>query len=194
MEDDASLQKALQRLLEGVGYRLDLFGSAEQLLAFCRRHPGLAGQEQLCLVMDHRLPGRSGVEVQQEVHDLLGAPPVIFISGEVDTHSLNQAWRQGAKEFLLKPFQPDDLLAALDKVFAAAVSNPDPQTQARLRLLTRRERQVLDCVVRGQTNQQTSEELHICLRTVKMHRSRLMQKLGLNNLPDLVRFYERSRS
>lgn len=203
VEDDAQLRASLARLLDISGYDVTCHTSAETLLAELSAPSAQA--QPLCVLMDVNLTGLSGVQAQTVLRQQHPDMPVIFISAELNAHHVNQAWREGAAEFLFKPFAPESLMLALEKVTArrasvGVVRSGDAQTpaeaaQARLiQSLTARQLQVLEGLVQGHSNTRIAERLHISARTVKMHREGIMRRLGLRHLADLVRYYEQHKS
>jgi DNA-binding NarL/FixJ family response regulator len=155
--------------------------------------------------LDVNLPGMNGVAAQQQLRQANDLCPVIFVSAELNAHHVNMAWRDGAAEFLFKPFQPKDLLNALQRVIEKQSTTPPlhrdesnqgmANTLARkhaqlIESLTPRQLQVLLWLVEGHSNTQIAEKLHISARTVKMHREGLMQRLEIRHITELARIYE----
>lgn len=198
VEDDAQLRASLARLLDISGYEVVEHPSAESLLADLL--PPSAQRQPDCILLDVNLSGLSGTEAQKRLRQLHPDLPIIFISAELNAHQVNQAWREGATEFLFKPFAPEDLLQALASVLAekrpaAPGQHPGHHAQAQLiRTLTARQLQVLDGLVQGQSNTRIAEKLNISARTVKMHREGIMRRLGLRHLAELVRCYEQHKA
>src|SRR6204780_3618084 len=153
VDDDVSVQDALRNLFRSVGLNVKTFGSAQEFLA--SRHPGVSG----CLVLDVRLPGLSGLDLQRKLVEANLRLPIIFITGHGDIQMSVRAMKAGAAEFLTKPFRDQDLLdavqLAIDKDRAARTQRAEVEAfRGRLESLSRREREVLDLVVRGLLNKQ----------------------------------------
>ncbi len=191
VDDDASVRKAMARLLQSEGYAVRAFASAEEFLQADR-----TAREWACVVLDVRMPGLSG----QALHDRLRASeprlPVVFITGHGDIPMGVDAMKAGAVDFLPKPVGADRLFAAVKEALGQAererrVHSQTRQVRQRLDTLTARERQVLELVVRGRLNKQIASELGIVEQTVKVHRARLMKKMHAPSLADLVRDCER---
>jgi FixJ family two-component response regulator len=197
VEDDESLSGALDSLLKMSGYTVRTYASAEQMLAGLPDRP--SPNRAQCVLMDVNLKGMNGVEAQKRMRETGCDLPVVFMSGDMDVHNVNQAWQNGAHNFLFKPFKPMELLKILEGVFAApppkqALSTEDDgRLLAQLHMLTTRQRQVLKWVATGQSNTLISSHMEISARTVKMHRAGIMHRLGFGHVADLVRFYERSQ-
>jgi FixJ family two-component response regulator len=190
VDDDSSLRRAIKRLVESVGLRVELFASAHEFLQ--AKRPDAAS----CLVLDIRLPGISGLDFQRELSDCNIHIPIIFITAHGDIPMTVRAMKAGAVEFLPKPF-PDQVL--LDAIQQALVRDNARRVQesevARLReryeTLTSREREVLPLVVSGLLNKQIAVEIGTSEATVKVHRSQLMRKMGAESLADLVRMSQK---
>jgi FixJ family two-component response regulator len=185
VDDDASVRAALEGLLRSAGLAPQCFASASEFLA---RLPSTA---PACLILDLRLPEGSGLDLQRELADR-EPMPIVFITGHGDIPTSVRAIKAGAVEFLPKPFEDDDLLAAVEQALARARDEWRARTnlstlQSRVASLTPRERQVLSHVVTGMLNKQIAFALGISEVTVKGHRGQVMQKLGANSVADLVR-------
>jgi FixJ family two-component response regulator len=190
VDDDASMCQALSSLLRAVGWQVQTFADAAAFLAFQR--PDTAA----CLVLDVRLPGASGLELQRVLAERGDKLPVIFMTGHGDIPMSVQAMKAGAFEFLPKPFSEADLLAAIASALRRnAVGRRESSELAGLRgrmaLLSARERQVMGLVVDGLLNKQAAAALGISEVTVKVHRRRVMEKTGAQSLPELVRMVAR---
>ena len=190
VDDDQAIREALASLIRALGLRACTFASAAEFLAFER--PDAAS----CLVLDVRLPGVSGLDLQSALVDSPAAPPIIFISGHGDIPMSVRAMKAGAVEFLQKPFDEGALVAAIEEALArdrvTRASHAEVAAmQERCRLLSAREREVAACVVRGLMNKQIAAELGITEVTVKVHRRHIMRKLQLRSVPDLVRVVSR---
>jgi RNA polymerase sigma factor (sigma-70 family) len=186
VDDDDAFRDSLRWLLESAGYRVAVFPSAERFLASYR--PG----RNACLLLDVRMPGLSGIELQAELNRRGDAIPIIFITGHGDVPMAVEAVKMGAYDFIEKPCADDQLLALIERV--SSESAPARQEQAqrllaavRLRTLTDREREVLDLVVVGKKNKQIAEGLGISVKTVEAHRARAMEKMGATSIAEVVR-------
>ena len=186
VDDDPSVGKGLRRLLRAAGLRVATFASAEEFL----QHERL--DAPACLVLDLRMPGLDGIELQ----DRLGANgisiPIVFISGHGDIPTTVQAMKAGAVDFIPKPFQDQTLLdavrQAIDRdVQARRQRSAVAEIQGRFDSLTSREREVFALVVTGMLNKQIAHQLGVTEKTIKVHRARVMHKMGAESLADLVR-------
>jgi FixJ family two-component response regulator len=190
VEDDPSVREALQSLLTSVGLRVAMFGSAADLLA----HGFPDGPS--CLVLDVRLPGKSGLDLQNELSRMEDAPPIIFMTGHGDIPMTVRAMKGGAIEFLTKPFRDQELLDAIQGALQQDRARRSGQAEAaRLRskfeTLTQREREVMSLVVTGRLNKQIASELGVSEITVKVHRGQVMRKMAAQSLAHLVRMADR---
>jgi FixJ family two-component response regulator len=190
VDDDASTRRSLARLLGGAGYGVTLYESAEELLAVAG--PALTG----CLLLDLRLPGASGLELQDALTERGCAVPIVFLTGHGDVSASVRAMKRGAVDFLQKPVVADDLFAAVSAALARdeAVRRQDSELaelRARVATLSDRQREVWLRVVRGQLNKQIAHDLGIVDRTVKLHRAKAMQKLRADSTAALARIAER---
>jgi FixJ family two-component response regulator len=186
IDDDESVRRGLDRLLRSDGLDVESFGSPRDFVA--RPLP----DRPACVVLDLRLPGASGLEVQDSLARAGWEIPIIFISGYADVGSSVRALKAGAVDFLQKPFSDQALLDivhdALDRARAARRRRAERAAiQARFDLLTRRERDVLRLVLRGLLNKQIASELGISEKTVKFHRGRVMAKTEAGSVAELVR-------
>lgn len=186
VDDDAAVQRSLARVLTTAGYQAETFGSASEFLRE-RRHAGPG-----CLVLDVHLPGLNGLELQKILANADPALPIVFITGGGDVPTSVRALKSGAVDFLLKPIARTTLLATVATALTQSAERLRQRENAEsLQSLwvttTPRERQVFHCVVAGAPNKQIAVELGISLRTVKLHRSRVMTKLRARSLADLVR-------
>jgi two-component system response regulator FixJ len=186
VDDDEAVRSSLKLLLKSVGLPATLYSSAQEFLA--AYDPHLSG----CVVLDVRMPGMSGLELQQLLN-LKGATiPVIFITGHGDIPMAVEAMQQGAFDFLQKPFRDQDLLdrvqRALEKDRKTRLELGErDRIRDRLESLTPREREVLTLVTRGKPNKVMAAELGVSQRTVEIHRARVMEKMGASSLAQLVR-------
>ena len=190
VDDDSSVREALDELLGSVGLRCELFGSAQDFLR-CKRPDAPA-----CLVLDVRLPGLSGLELQRELTAAGVRIPIIFITGYGDIPMSVRAMKAGAVEFLTKPFRDQELLDAVDEAIKRDSANRKQQAEiaelhARYDLLTQREREVLELVVTGLVNKQIADKLGTSEVTVKIHRGHVMHKMCADSMAELVRMVER---
>ena len=190
VDDDPSVRRAIQRLVESVGLPVKLFGSAADFMN--SGHPDVPS----CLVLDIRLPGISGLDFQRELAIAQNEIPTIFITAHGDIPMTVRAMKAGAVEFLTKPFRDQDLLDAIQMALERDRARRQRQAdiailQERLESLTPREREVLPLVVSGLPNKQVAAEIGTTEATIKVHRSQLMKKMGADSLPELVRMAEK---
>jgi FixJ family two-component response regulator len=186
IDDDASMRRALDNLLGSVGLDVRVFASPEEFLEADR--PDAPG----CVVLDLRLPGKSGLAVQQELAQAGIGLPVIFISGHADVPITVRAMKAGAVEFLTKPFHEQELLDAVHTAIARdnatrREAGRAAELHARFATLSPREREVMALVAAGRANKQIAAELGVSLVTVKVHRGHVMQKMVARSVADLVR-------
>ena len=186
VEDDAGVRDSLALMLGLAGYRTALFADAEAFLAAYR--PGWTG----CVVADLRLPGASGVELQATLQQRGSTLPFVIVSAHGDVQTARAAFRAQAVDFLEKPFDRAQLLAAIEASFAREerrISRDDARTRdgAKLASLTPREREVLERTANGLHAKEIAAALGISTRTVEVHKARIMAKLGARNVAELVR-------
>jgi FixJ family two-component response regulator len=190
VDDDPSVRRAMKRLIGCVGLQVELFGSAQEFLA--SKLPNVPS----CLVLDIRLPGISGLNLQQELAKANVQIPIIFITAHGDIPMTVRAMKAGAVEFLAKPFHDQDLLDAVQGALERDRVRRQEEARItslrkRLESLTPREREVLPLVVSGLLNKQIAAQIGTSETTVKVHRSQLMRKMGAGSLAELVRLAER---
>jgi FixJ family two-component response regulator len=190
IDDDTAVREALQSLLRSVGLRVATFASAREFLTSQRP------DAPACLVLDVRLPGLSGLDLQRELAAVEIDLPIIFITGHGDIPMSVQAMKAGAVEFLTKPFRDQDLLDAIAQALeqdraARAQRAGLAELRERYEQLTPREREVMGLVVSGLLNKQIAAELGVSEITIKVHRGQVMQKMGAESLADLVRMADK---
>ena len=190
VDDDASMRESLKNLIRSVGLRVEAFTSAQEFLR--SKRPDVPG----CLVLDVRLKGLSGLDLQKRIAEADMEIPIIFISGHGDIPMTVQAMKAGAVEFLTKPFRDQDLLDAIQQALerdrtARKQREEIQDLRRRFDLLTQREREVMALVVTGLLNKQIAGELGTSETTVKIHRHQVMEKMAANSLAELVRMSDR---
>jgi len=190
VDDDASWRKSVARLLSAAGYRVELYASAENFLQ--NADTGAPG----CILLDVRMPGLTGLQLQQRMAEMRHALPIVFLSGHGDIPTSVLAIKAGAGDFLTKPVDAEVLLRAVEQAIAGDRDERARRGQldalnSRVSALTPTERKVFDLVVRGRLNKQISAELGTAERTIKWHRHNIMQKLQLESLAELVSLAER---
>jgi FixJ family two-component response regulator len=190
VDDDKSILRALTRLLKAEGFAIETFSSPRDFL----ERPSHDGPG--CLVLDLQMPGVSGLEVQEAVSGAGRALPIVFVSGHGSVPSSVKAMKAGAIDFLTKPFDDGQLLAAIRNGLARSVAMRAERSglddlRRRIASLTPREREVFPLVARGLPNKQIAGLLGTAEKTVKVHRARVMEKMGAGSLADLVRMAER---
>lgn len=185
VDDDEAVRDSLAAVLAAEGYGVRTFADARELLDFA--HQGMQG----CLLSDVRMPGMSGLDLQQRLLEMGIRIPIVFISGHGDVPMAVQALKAGAADFIEKPFPNHVLFAALSEALARGGIAADRErvagVRARHALLTERERQVMALVVEGHSNKEVGQMLGISPRTVDIHRTHVMEKMKAASLPDLVR-------
>jgi FixJ family two-component response regulator len=191
VDDDASVRKGLARLVTTAGYRVEVFASAREFL----ERPRL--EDLCCLVLDVRMPGLTGLELQEALAVAGDRMSIVFVSGHGDVVGSVKAMKGGAVDFLTKPVDARELLGAIERGVARALTVQREQAgatdvQGRLKTLTAREVQVFALVVTGMLNKQIAAELGIVEKTVKVHRARVMEKMRAGSLAELVRLADRA--
>lgn len=191
VDDDVSFQSAIGRRLKLAGYEVTIYSSAQELLD---RLPD--DRDAGCILLDVRIPGLSGPELQSRLIELGSALPIVFLTGHADTATTVRVIKAGAEDFLTKPVSSELLIGAIEraiarqKVVRSQRSKLD-SLRAHMEALTPRERQVFDLIVRGKLNKQVAFELGNTERTVKAHRHQVMEKLHVHSLAELVSIAER---
>jgi FixJ family two-component response regulator len=191
VDDEAPVRKALSRLLRAAGFVVAAFASPGEFLAQHDLHkPG-------CLVLDLMMPGIDGIELQRALARKGSVLPIIFITGHGDIPKSVQAMKSGALDFLTKPVNDENLLASIRAAIKRdSVARREQaelfEIRARLALLTPREQEVLDHVVTGKLNKQIADDLGVVEKTIKVHRARVMEKMKIQSVAELVRLVERS--
>jgi two-component system response regulator FixJ len=185
VDDDEAIRDSLGLLLRSVGLECEIYESALEFLG------AYDPTRQSCLVADIRMPGLSGLELQQRLNEQRAEVPVIFITGHGDVPMAVNAMKSGASDFVQKPFRDQDLI---DRIHKALAKDHERRVQraeedvirGRLATLTPRETEVMKCVVRGHANKVIALDLGVSQRTVELHRARVMRKLKMRSLADLV--------
>jgi FixJ family two-component response regulator len=190
VDDDQSIRRALGRLFKSAGYAAETFASAEDYLV------REIFEGPICLVLDVRMPGLNGLGLQQALETRGACEQIVFITGHGDVPTATQAMKNGAVDFLTKPFDDGELIEAVKLALERGqeqLRKRGERREARRRIdkLTPREFEVLRFVVLGLLNKQIAAELHTAEKTIKVHRGRVMQKLRVTSVPDLVRISQR---
>jgi two-component system response regulator TtrR len=186
VDDDEAMRDSMTWLLEGEGYEVACFDSAESFLN--TRHDDMRG----CLILDVRMPQMSGLELHEKLESLGSSLPVIFVTGHGDVPMAVSALQRGACDFIEKPFHNEDLLSRIVRALEldsqlSARRQRNGAISHRLDQLTQREREVMKLVVAGKLNKQIADELDISMKTVEAHRARVMEKMGVRTLAELVK-------
>ena len=184
VDDDASTRIALERVLNHHGYLVRVFDNPARFIESIDPSYGHAH----CAILDMRMQGLRGLDVQRALIERGVQLPVIFLSGESEMTEVISALKHGAADFLLKPVDTDELLNAISRVLTYSNADTDIKT-ALLKKLSRRETEILDLVAKGMRSQPIADALGIGLRTVKMHRGNLMAKLGVSNVTELLALF-----
>jgi FixJ family two-component response regulator len=191
VDDDASFRTAMERHLKHAGYEVATYASAQHLLD---RLP--SEDIPSCILLDVRIPELSGPELQERLSELGSTLPIIFLTGHPDIPTTVRAIKAGADDFLTKPVTSDDLLRAIERAFARrevarGLKSKLDMVRAHIAALTPRERQVFVLVIRGKTNKDVARALGGTERTIKAHRRRVMEKMQVQSLAELVSLAER---
>jgi FixJ family two-component response regulator len=191
VDDDDSFRTAIERRLKLAGYQVATYPTAQQLLD---RPPD--ENETGCILLDVRIPGLSGPELQGRLNELGSTLPIVFLTGHADTPTTVRTIKAGAEDFLTKPVESEQLLDAIERAIARHATMRDErhrleEMRALVAALTPRERQVFGLVVRGKLNKQISYELGATERTIKAHRHQVMEKMKVQSLAELVTLAER---
>jgi len=191
IDDDASVRKGVSRLLRSAGYKSESFESASDFLQR-EQHPGPA-----CLIVDVRMPGINGMDLQETLIQRRREEQLVFITGHGDISMCAQAMKAGAADFLPKPFRDEELLQCVERALTQSAeqrrrSAEKHQIRQLLDLLTPREFEVMQLVITGMLNKQIAGELGTAEKTVKVHRGRVMEKLGVTSVAELVRLVEKA--
>jgi FixJ family two-component response regulator len=192
VDDDLSVRRDLLRLFESAGYAAKTFASVEDYLAR-EIFKGLT-----CLVLAVRMAGLTGLDLQKKVASRGGCEQIVFITRHNDVPTCVHAMKNGAVDFLMKPIDSDEIVKAVKRAFARGKEHLLQRGERReacdlIDTLTPRELEVLRFVIKGSSNRQSATEMHISLKTIKIHRGRVMHKLGAGSVPDLVRIAQRAR-
>ncbi len=193
VDDDEPVRDSLRMLMRSVGLNAETFsGAAEFLAAYDPDHPG-------CLVLDIRMPGMSGMELQDKLNEIHAILPIIFITGHGDVPMAVKAIQYGAADFIQKPFRDQDLLDRINKAIEQDAGNraqllETRDIEERLSNLTPREKEVLELIVDGRPNKVIAADLEVSQRTVEIHRARVMDKMRASSLAHLVRMVMRLRN
>jgi RNA polymerase sigma factor (sigma-70 family) len=192
VDDDASFRTAIERRLKKAGYEVTTYPSAQDLL------DRLPNKSELgCILLDVRIPGLSGPELQGRLSEIGSILPIVFLTGYADVQTTVRAIKAGAEDVLTKPVSSEELLAAIERALAHHEAMRGHRNQldvlrAHIAKLTPREREVFELVIRGKTNKQVANVLGTTERTIKAHRHRVMEKLQVQTLAELVSLAERA--
>jgi RNA polymerase sigma factor (sigma-70 family) len=192
VDDDASFRTAIERRLKKAGYEVATYPSAQHLLdrAPSENEPG-------CILLDVRIPGLSGPELQDRLRKLGSTLPIVFLTGYPDVQTTVSTIKAGAEDFLTKPVSSNELLQAVERAIAhheatLGLKSKLDLVRAHIATLTPREREVFELVIRGKTNKQVANTLGATERTIKAHRHRVMEKMQVQSLAELVSLAERA--
>jgi two-component system response regulator TtrR len=186
VDDDEAMRDSLTWLLEGEGYQVACFDSADSFLT--KRRDDMRG----CIVLDVRMPEMSGLELHEKLDSLGSKLPIIFVTGHGDVPMAVAALQRGACDFIEKPFHNEELLSRIERALELDQQiftrrSRDDAISHRIKQLTQRENEVMKLVVKGKLNKQIADELDISMKTVEAHRARVMEKMGVRTLAELVK-------
>lgn len=186
VDDDQAIRHAMDLLMRSVGLKYEIFHSADEFLT------SHSNDRAGCLVLDIRMPGLGGLELQDKLNELDSTLPIIFVTGHGDVPMAVEAMQKGAVNFIQKPFRDQELLDQISEALKTDEERRSAREQKadvmdRLEKLTNREREVMDLVVTGKPNKVIAYELGVSQRTVEIHRARVMEKMAARSLADLVR-------
>ena len=192
VDDDASFRTAIERRLRKAGYEVATYPSAQHLLDCLPSESELA-----CILLDVRIPGLSGPELQARLSELGSTLPIVFLTGYAEIQTTVRAIKAGAEDVLTKPVSSEELIGAIERALARhqvtrSQRNKLNVVRAHIAKLTPREREVFDLVIRGKTNKQVANALGATERTIKAHRHRVMEKMQVQSLAELVSLAERA--
>ena len=192
VDDDASFRTAIERRLRKAGYEVATYPSAQHLLDCLPNESELA-----CILLDVRIPGLSGPELQERLSELGSTVPIVFLTGYAEVQTTVRAIKAGAEDVLTKPVSSEELLGAIERALAhhqvlRSQRNKLDGVRAHIAKLTPREREVFELVIRGKTNKQIANMLGATERTIKAHRHRVMEKMQVQSLAELVSLAERA--
>src|SRR5262245_25422620 len=195
VDDDASVRRALTRLIKSAGYQVQTFASAQEFLGTT---VGIDEKGTGCLVLDVSMPGLSGMDLQRELQSKHRNLPIVFVTGHGNIPMSVTAMKKGAVDFLPKPVKEADLLRAIEQAHARALRDHTERKEIedilrRVGTLTAREREVMPLVASGLPNKIIAFKLGTVEKTIKVHRARVMQKMEAESLPDLVKAVEKLR-
>lgn len=190
VDDDYAIRESLSDLMDSAGLKTQIFASAEEFLDGW--DPKMSG----CLLLDVRLPGMSGMEMQSALFQSGIAIPIIIMTAHGDMPMVRRAMKAGAVEFLIKPFNDEELLQAVEQAFELdrahrRAGDQVRSIQDRTETLNERERQVMALVTAGLTNKEVADKLHLSVVTIKLYRGQMMRKMKAETLADLVKMYEK---
>jgi len=191
VDDDSSVRASLSLLIESAGYKVICFNSADEFLKF-DIEPSTHG----CLILDVKMPGLSGLDLQKKINAIGYEIPIIFITGHGDIPMSVQAMKDGADDFLSKPFDDDELLDSINEALLRNIESFEKklnhdQIEQKTENLSSRENEVLRHLIAGLLNKQIAYKLNITERTVKAHRKQIMDKMGIKSIAELVRMTEK---
>ena len=188
VDDDQASRHAMELLMRSVGLDYEIFHSGDEFLA---SHTNVRAG---CLVLDIRMPGLGGLELQEKLNELGSTLPIIFITGHGDVPMAVEAMQKGAVDFIQKPFRDQELLDQISEALKTdqqrrSARDEKAEVLDRVEKLTKREREVMDLVITGKPNKVIAYELGVSQRTVEIHRARVMEKMEARSLADLVRMH-----